>query len=336
MYLDWPKMCAFAVIVGLIATAAVVSGEEDTVRQPSPQIAGPYVRVYIPGEDIFPGPDSKHFRAGRSYAEWVPNDHAIVKGPDDCWHLFGITHPKPTGFKPPAYDPATVHEAEWLLFHAVAPKGKLKECLTEGSWRDAPKVLSPLVRPAEIHECHTPFVIQKDGIYQMVYGPASFRLATSKNLYDWKPAGAMFSQEGSSRDPSVFFYNGQYGMAYVGNNAILARMSRDFRHWSSTPTEIFRMHRGGDPESPSIVERNGQFYLFYCLYDGKDEINGAYDYRTFVYRSSNPLDFKNAPLVAELKAHASEVFQDEDGDWFISSVEWPCRGVSIAPLRWHR
>jgi beta-fructofuranosidase len=53
-----------------------------------------------------------------------------------------------------------------------------------------------------------------------------------------------------------------------------------------------------------------------------------------VFRSGDPLDFKAAPCVAELKAHAPEVFRDEDGDWFISSVEWPHRGVSLAPLAW--
>jgi hypothetical protein len=38
--------------------------------------------------------------------------------------------------------------------------------------------------------------------------------------------------------------------------------------------------------------------------------------------------------VAELQAHAPEIFHDEVGDWYISSVEWPHRGVSIAPLTW--
>jgi tryptophan-rich sensory protein len=61
-------------------------------------------------------------------------------------------------------------------------------------------------------------------------------------------------------------------------------------------------------------------------------LNGAYDYRTFVFRSANPMDFHNVPCVAQLQAHAPEVFRDEDGDWFIASVEWPKRGLSIAPL----
>ena len=310
-----------------------VFSEESGVA--SPRIDGPFIRVYKPGKDVFPGPDSEHFKTGQSYAEWVPNDHTFVKGPDGCWHLFGITHPKPDDFRPPAYNPATVHEAEWLFFHAVSPKGKLKEYLKAGTWRDAPKVLFPAARPGEMRECYAPFVIRKDDVFKMVYGPTDLRLATSTNLYEWKPSGTLFSQGGDTRDPSIFFHNGRYVMIYVADNSIFARISCDTQRWSDKPTEIFRAPRGV-PESPSIVEHNGQFYLFYCVYDGADEINGAYDYRTYVYRSENPLDFQKAPLVAELKAHAPEIFQDEDGDWFISSVEWPQRGVSIAPLTWKK
>jgi len=315
-------------------TGGITAHSEDGRRYATPRINGPYVRVYIPGEDIFPGPDSEHFQASRSYKEWVPNDFAILKGPDDRWHAIGITHPKPPGFDPPAYNPRTVHEAEWLLFHAVSPRGNLKEHLKEGAWRDAKKVLPPGHRPGEIRECHAPFVVRKDGLYHMVYGPNPLRLAASTNLYDWKPAGVLFQQEGGARDPNVVLHGGRYILAYVTRNSILARTSQDLRHWSTQPVEVFRMRRSGDPESPSIVECNGQFYLFWCLWDASDAVSGAYDYRTFVYRSSNPLDFKDAPCVAELKAHAPKVFQDESGDWFISSVEWPSRGVSIAPLAW--
>ncbi|MEJ2383420.1 MAG: hypothetical protein P8Y54_03385, partial [Xanthomonadales bacterium] len=35
-----------------------------------------------------------------------------------------------------------------------------------------------------------------------------------------------------------------------------------------------------------------------------------------------------------LKSHAPEIFQDETGNWYISSVEWPNRGVSVDKLEW--
>ena len=304
-----------------------------SARVASPKIAGPYVRVYLPKEDVFPGPDSGHFKAGQSYAEWVPNDLTILKGADGRWHGLGITHPKPPDFDPPRYG-KDVHEAEWLLFHAVAPAGKLKEHLNNGAWGDARKVLAPAERLGEPLACHAPFILQKDGLYHMIYGPSPLRMATSADLYNWKPAGALFEQKGGARDPSVILHEGRYILFYVTGNAVLARTSPDLRNWSTNAVEIFRMRRGGDPESPSMVERDGQFYLFICLWDAKDEPNGAYDNRTFVFRSANPLDFQKAPCVAELQAHAPEIFRDEDGDWFISSVEWPYRGASIAPLTW--
>jgi beta-fructofuranosidase len=95
------------------------------------------------------------------------------------------------------------------------------------------------------------------------------------------------------------------------------------------------MRKGIDPESPSIARYNGTFYLFVCGWNGKwdrKDIQGAYQHKTYVYQSDDPLWFENE--VAVLDAHAPEISQDEAGDWFISSVEWPHRGVSIARLGW--
>jgi hypothetical protein len=199
-----------------------------------PAINGPYVRVHAPGEDVLPGPDSPNFKTGQSYKEWVPNDHAIIKGRDHCWHAIGITHPKPPDFDPPRHGPA-VHEAEWLFFHALSPGGRLKENLKDGSWRDAKELLTPRERPGENKLCYAPVIVAKDHHFHMIYGPNPMRLATSADLFDWKPCGPLFSDEASARDPNILFHDGR---------------------------------------------------------------------------------------------------QDEDGDWFISSVEWPHRGLSIAPLVW--
>jgi hypothetical protein len=38
--------------------------------------------------------------------------------------------------------------------------------------------------------------------------------------------------------------------------------------------------------------------------------------------------------VTRINAYAPEICQDEKGDWYISSVEWPHRDVSIARLVW--
>ena len=60
---------------------------------------------------------------------------------------------------------------------------------------------------------------------------------------------------------------------------------------------------------------------------------GAYQHQSYVYQSDNPLAFDGS-VAARLESHAPEVFQGEDGQWYISSAEWPERGVSIARLGW--
>jgi beta-fructofuranosidase len=46
------------------------------------------------------------------------------------------------------------------------------------------------------------------------------------------------------------------------------------------------------------------------------------------------MDFNNGKAIAEINAHAPEILRDEDGRWYISSAEWPYRGISLAPLEW--
>jgi beta-fructofuranosidase len=53
-------------------------------------------------------------------------------------------------------------------------------------------------------------------------------------------------------------------------------------------------------------------------------------------QSDDPINFgtDDEKQVALLNAHAPEIFQDEAGHWYISSVEWPNRGVSVDRLSW--
>jgi arabinan endo-1,5-alpha-L-arabinosidase len=68
------------------------------------------------------------------------------------------------------------------------------------------------------------------------------------------------------------------------------------------------------------------------LYSPKT-VKGANQHQSHVYQSDNPLEF-DSKAVARLEAHAPEIFQGENGQWYISSAEWPERGVSIAKLKW--
>ena len=292
-----------------------------------PGIEGAYVHVYKPAGDIYPGPDVAGLKAGQFYGTWVANDHCIVKGPDGRWHAFGITHP--------LMSPDNVHAGENQSFHALAPVGKLTDVVRKGAWKDLPKVLPASERPGEKVENHAPFIVKKAGLYHMIYGPSPIRYATSKDLHAWKPRGKLHRDPGG-RDPAICYHNGTYHMLVCGNYKVSMATSRDLINWSAART-VLSMPDKVDPESPSLIRYNKTFYLFVCGWNGvwdKKELSGAYQYITYVYQSDDPFTFDPRRAVTRLTAHAPEIFQDERGDWFISSAEWPHRGISIARLVW--
>ncbi len=299
------------------------AGDGKTVS--TPRIAGDYVNVYNPGGDVFPGPDAADLIAGKYYKNWVPNDHCFACDASGRWHAFGITHP--------LTKVEAVHAGEYQSFHALAPPGTLKEALKAESWKDLPKVLPPSERPGETPANHAPCIIKREGLFHMVYGPTPIRYAVSNDLNHWTPKGPLPGAPGG-RDPHLFVWNDTYYLIVCGDHDVRVATSRDFKTWTERGP-ILTMKPGVDQESPFVVRHNNTFYLFVCgwneVWDKKD-IQGAYQHTTYVYQSDDPLKFEHE--VAVLDAHAAEVFQDEAGDWFISSVEWPHRGVSIARLVW--
>lgn len=294
-----------------------------------PVIQGEWIHVYQPQPDIFPGPDSARFKTGRRYDDWQVNDHCILKGPDNRWHAFGITHPAIPGHEP------NPHEGEWSSFHAAADVGSFKEQARPGAWKDYPKILPPSERPGEIKENHAPFTLHHQGQYWMFYGKSPIRLATSPDLWNWTPRGEVFS-EADARDPHVLSHHGVFYLSYTTQQSVRVRTSPNLKDWSE-PTTIYTLPEGekGGPESSTLLALHGGFYLIWCRWDPKLSKQGfTYQDRSFVFYSDTPLDFKNRRPVAEIQGHAPEFFQDEDGDWWISSAERPKRGVSVAPVKW--
>ncbi|MEM9080364.1 MAG: family 43 glycosylhydrolase [Verrucomicrobiota bacterium] len=309
----------------------LVFGEESPLvsQVRIPRIDGEYVHVYRPKGDVFPGPDAAELVTGRFYEEWVPNDHTFARDRSGRWHAFGITHP--------LTHVDHIHAGEHLLFHAVAPEGSLVNSLTEGSWEDLAKVLPVSERPGELEAIHAPWILRRNGLYHMVYGPTPMRFATSEDLQTWTPRGELKGAP-EGRDPQVFQWNGRYYLIACGVHDVRVSTSHDFENWTEHGA-LIEMPEGIDPESPSVVRYNDMFYLFVCGWDGvwdKTDVQGAYQHKTYVYHSNDPLKFELKNQVAVIDAHAPEIFQDEVGDWFISSAEWPKRGVSIARLAWDK
>lgn len=298
-----------------------------------PRQADEFVNVYKPAGDKFFGPTTEFLEEGKWYDEWVPNDHTFVKGEDGLWHIYGITHPLILS------EPLSrgIHDGEYASFHCVSSEKDFAATVEEGHYTDLPKILTPYDRPGEILPNHAPYVIKKDGVYNMVYGHSPIRLATSTNLVDWTPAGELFSDSEGARDPNIFVYDGVYHIVYCSYRCVKMVTSTDMKNWSEP--KVILDTQTFDPESPSLITNNGTFYLFVCSWDGvwdEKEIVGAYQHDAHVYHSDDYTDFgaKFEKRITTLKAHAPEIFQDSKGQWYISSVEWPNRGVSVDKLYW--
>ena len=317
-----------------LALAALFSLQCCTTEKPLvPRQAEHFVNIYKPAGDKFFGPTTEYLEEGKWYDEWVPNDHTFVRGEDGRWHIFGITHPEVLS------TPLSkgIHDGEFASFHAVSEAKPFASTIEEGHYKDLAKILTPYDRMDEILPNHAPYVITKDGEYVMVYGHSPIRVATSKDLAEWTPQGEIFEDSQGARDPNILFHDGVYYITYCSMRCVKMVSSTDMKTWSK-PKVILKTN-AFDPESPSLLRHNDTFYLIVCAWDGKwdeKEIVGAYQHNALVFQSDDLSDFGTdyEKQITQLKAHAPEFFQGEDGQWYISSVEWPHRGVSIDKLYW--
>ncbi|MCL2815571.1 MAG: hypothetical protein FWD23_13300 [Oscillospiraceae bacterium] len=293
-----------------------------------PVITSNYVNVYKPKKDVYLGEDTKSFKKGVCYDHWIPNDFSVIKAGGE-WHMIGITHPKPGGFTDAfVYDPHTIHEAEWQLFHAAAQSENLEGALKEDIFAEKPKLLYPAERNEQINEIWAPHICLFEKKYHMIYSPGSMRLATSEDLYSWKLEGALFSGSGSMRDPNILFDADRIIMSYVEQNRLEYRISPNMRNWSEKKLLYECQYRNAAFESPFLIKYEGVYYLFCCIYDG---FNSAYDNRTFVFAAETLEDFEGRTPLCVLDAHAPEIIED-NGKYYIASAYYPNNGINIAEL----
>ena len=335
MNLTWKiKHQAFLLLFFVLLLAsctAKVDGQRSVNQfEPSelPEITGDYVRIYKPQPDVFTLVDTRNYKSGKTYNNWQTNDHTFIKGPDNKWHCFGIT-------KPNDVMNDGVHEGEGLCFHAVAPPGDLEQAFLPESWMDQAKL-------DVAGSGWAPYAIKIGDTYSLIN--SSNGHAQSKDLYKWEDSGRLPIKSGM-RDPNIMYWSDTYYLVRCNNRSVSLVTSTDFVNWSD-PVDIFIAPVASwNCESPTLIHHNNTFYLIWCLWDRQG--SGAqlpalyeghnpstYDYRSYVYASTTPMDFNNRPPVAELKAHAPEIIKDEKGDYFISSTDYPLRGINLARLKW--
>jgi hypothetical protein len=256
---------------------------------------------------------------------WYINDHSIVRGPDGRWHLFGITHQEPA-------DPD--HEVEFA--HATATS------LTASNWEKHAPVLHADPAYGET-VLWAPYVLAYDGTYYMFYcgGGADHKqfqiaLATSTDLEHWQRQPERLFYDGwDARDPFVMKVGEQWVLYYAatsepegGQHIVAYRTSTDLRHWG--PRQIAYVDRaagtyGGNTESPFVVARGADYYLFI----GPRDRYSA----TTVLHSRDPFHFGDSQ-VTELPVHAPEVIVDENQQSHLTHAGWGQGGVWLSSLTW--
>jgi len=298
---------------GVSAATVDAGAAEDPRALPCEPVSGSLARIYDP-----------------SAAELWPvyiNDHTFVRGPDDQWHLFGIT-----GVEPGALVPKAEHD----FAHASSAS------LTSPMWTKLANALSvdPTLGETVLW---APHVIEHESRYWMFYcgggsDDASYqmRLATSSDLVTWvRHPSPLFADGFEARDPFVLRVGAQWVMYYTatddpdgGHFSVAYRTSTDLLSWSPRAiayTDATTGTGAGPTESPFVIARDEGYYLF---------IGSSEDYlATRVFHSLDALHF-SGPAITQLDVHAPEIVKDLDGKEYISHAGWGQGGVFLAPLTW--
>lgn len=277
--------------------------------------AGAFTKIYDPG-------------VGEDEA-WYINDHCFIPGPNNRWHLFGITREEPA---------SPIDEDHFA--HATAAS------LLQRPWTKQPFALT-VAPEAPWNEEHlwAPHVIKHDDLYYMYYCAGDrdhtrykIHLATSPDLETWTrhPKNPMVVDGFDARDPFILRIGEQWVMYYTansrpegGNHIVAYVTSKDLISWSDRKvafTDPAEGTYGGPTESPFIVQRADRYYLFIGP-------RGGYD-GTDVFVSDSPFHWELKDKVGHIPAHAAEVIQDTDGKWYVSRSGWGRGGVYLAPLIW--
>lgn len=268
-------------------------------------------------------------------SEWTPlfipvrtghyvNDHTIIRGPDDQWHLFGITS---RAF-------ADVAETERYFVHAAGPSLRTGARLEERG-----KVID------DGNRAWAPAVVERDGIFYMLYGPSPTKLAVSERLGHWM--GHPVTMKGTPplsthRDHMLLQLDDGRWLMYAsgvkgGYGCISLHISHDLQVWDFAG---YALTSGGNAplqpewgafESPFVLRRDGIYYLFTTYTDGRRE--NYHD--TLVFASDDPARFGHYTgdnhhelVMTRLHAHAPEIIDDGQG-LLITSAGWRGRGTVV-------
>jgi hypothetical protein len=194
-----------------------------------------------------------------------------------------------------------------------------------------------------------PYVIREGDAYYMFYGDwVHICLAIG---WDGKTFARHLNADGcsglfaekpgtSSRDPMVLAYRDLYYLYYTAvpeeRGAIYCRTSSDLISWGDSLLVSSGGSAGDGPASAEcpFVFYMPQEYAFYMFRAHPDKDTG--EYRTSIYRSSNPLDFgvdSDQYLIGSLHFEVVRIIRN-GRDFYISALNPGYTGIRLARMRW--
>ncbi len=273
--------------------------------------------------------------------DWHINDHCFIQSDQGVWHMYGIIYPNPGS-----------GDMSYVNYFGHASANSLMQI----PWtEESPPFYESL---SEGDVLWAPHIVNHDGTYYMFYcdgGEAnSFKicLRTSEDLVSWSERQILFQDGYQARDPMVIFIEeiGEWVMYYCatetpdgGNFVALCKTSQDLINWSGRQVVYRDLHSGtgyGPTESPFVVKRGDYYYLFIGPrpYDHPTETMQNWEHPgycgTDVFRSQNWNHWTNADFVGWVDAHAPEIIQDDEGQWYISHCGILQGGLFIRRMTW--
>ncbi len=247
-------------------------------------------------------------------------DHSIIYNANDKkWHLYGIELGNST------------------FIHLTA------DSLTQRGWEKH----KPFIYKNK--EIWAPHIIKHDDTYYMFYTsigvPREIRLATSKDLFEWKhyseePLFAWSNEDNNNlknKDPMVFRDNiNDQWIMYVTmmkddkHWVVGYTVSKDLLNWSEYEICFDENTESPGVESPFVVKRGDYYYL--TLSARNTWPHGAQEF----FRSKSPFNWEVKDLVKSIDPwHAAEIVQDHDGQWYLSRSSGNENNFRMAPLYWN-
>ena len=262
-------------------------------------------------------------------------DHAIIKK-DNLWHLIYIRGI--AGSSWPDYP-------QFNFGHAVSHD--------LANWQIEKPLLETVKEEFDSYQVWAPHIIEHEGRYWNFYTGVNdsvtqaICLATSEDLYHWEryeenplfnslPWGFWDESHWSDcRDPMVLKDGDTFYCYYTAGRMIPdteqfeyclgIASSKDLLNWKDEGFRRLEHTLGTPPESPFVLKKEGEFYLFYTNYK-----------HGIVYiKSSDPLHWEENPDNPQsiIKGvSASEIIQ-ENGKWYITLISHMNNGLHFFEIK---